>query len=405
MTVSPLPYDPTSLRTWLTEQGLAGIPIADLFDGLCKRLVASGFPLVRGHLSFATLHPLQWAMGIVWRDGRVADAGGLAHGYEMQPAWLTSPFRLMLQQRQRRLRRQLAGSNAVLDFPVLEELRDEGLTDWFALLHFFGWSLDRGQLEELGVTLSCATDRPGGWHAQEIDAIDAISDTLALAVKAGSSRSTTRDLLATYLGREAAERVVAGQVRRGSVEKTEAVVLYADLRAFTDFAEAATPEEVTRRLNDCFDAMGDPVKSAGGEILKFLGDGFLAIFRPGGGRDMSILAAAALGAAQEILVRIGKLNEAEQATGNPPLEADLALHAGEVSYGNVGTADRLDFTVIGPAVNQASRLEGMCRDLSRHMLISNSFIRAAPALLPQLQSLGRHRLRGVSEPQEIFGID
>jgi len=124
MTATPK-FDRRALEAWLIEQGLAGIPIADLFDGMCKRLVASGFPLARGHLSFATLHPLQWAMGIVWQGGRVADSGGLAHGFEMQPAWLTSPFRHMLQHRLRRLRRRLAGSNAVLDYPVLEELRDE----------------------------------------------------------------------------------------------------------------------------------------------------------------------------------------------------------------------------------------------------------------------------------------
>jgi adenylate cyclase len=148
--------------------------------------------------------------------------------------------------------------------------------------------------------------------------------------------------------------------------------------------------------------MGEAVAAGGGEILKFLGDGILAVFLPRVGADMAAVAAATLAAAQDMLARVDRLNEAEVAAGRPALAVDIALHEGDVTYGNVGTADRLDFTVIGPAVNEATRLEGLCKELGRHLLVSDAVLRAAPALRPRLRSLGRHRLRGVREPREVF---
>jgi adenylate cyclase len=400
---SPPVTDP--LHRWLVESGLTGMGMSELFDGFCTRLVGLGVPLARGYLSFATLHPLQWAVGIVWQDGRVVDTADIAHGYETAPAWQASPFRHMLDTSTWHLRRRLTGDDAVLDFPVLQEFRDAGLTDWFAQFQRFGWMLAHNQVDELGVIFSWATNHRDGWTAVDIATIEELSRPLALAVKAGSSHDTARDLLSTYLGHDAAGRVIAGQVQRGSVERRSAIILYADIRGFTDFADATAPEEVMRRLNACFDCMGAPVKVTGGEILKFLGDGLLAMFLPDEARGMSVVATAALKAAQNILAAIAKLNEAEGAAGNPPLALDIALHAGEVTYGNVGAVDRLDFTVIGPAVNELSRLEGLCKEVGRHLLISDAVLRAAPSLAPRLKPLGRYRLRGVSEAREVYAGD
>jgi adenylate cyclase len=232
-----------------------------------------------------------------------------------------------------------------------------------------------------------------------------LAPPLALAVTAAGARNLTRDLLATYLGQRSAERVLGGQVRRGSVERIDAVILYADVRGFTDFAEAAAPEEVTHRLNAVFDAIGGPIADAGGEILKFLGDVVLAIFRPGFPRSIAAVAAATLDAARDILARVARLDAAEVAAGKPPLGVDIALHAGDVTYGNVGTADRLDFTVIGPAVNQAARLEGLCKELGRRLLVSDAMVQAAPELLSRLRPLGRHAPRGIADPREVFAGD
>jgi adenylate cyclase len=398
-------FEPAPVRDWLVESGLADVGVGALLDGLCRRLADGGIGVRRCNLSFATLHPVQWASAIVWRDGRIVEAVDYPHGSDRAAVFRTSPLRLMLETRSRRLRRRLAGEGATLDFPVLAEFRDAGLTDWFALLESFGWAVDVNPLGELGIITTWATDRPGGWPAQELAVLEELAGPLALAVKAMTARGTAQELLAAYLGPRSAARVVAGQVRRGSVERTAAVILYADIRGFTDFAETAAPEEVTRRLNAAFECMGGPVAGAGGEVLKFLGDGLLAMFRPDGERDMAAVAAAALGAARDILARIAELDATEAAAGNPPLPVDIALHQGEVTYGNVGTADRLDFTVIGPAVNQAARLEGLCKEVGRRLVVSDSFVRAAPALALELRSLGRHRLRGVAEPIEVFAAD
>jgi adenylate cyclase len=398
---SPI-FDLAPLHAWLIDGGLASMPERELFDGFCQRLVASGFPLSRGYLSLATLHPLLWASGVTWQGGQIVDAIDIAYGYETRAAWLSSPFRHMLETDTRRLHRRLAGEGAVLDFPVLREFRDAGLTEWLGLFYGFGWALEHQQVDELGVVLSWATDRPDGWTAGELTALEELSRTLALAVRGSSSRGATRDLLAAYLGRDAAERVISGHVQRGSVGRSAAVILFADLSGFTDFAEAAAPEEVTRRLNGYFDCMGEPVKIAGGEILKFLGDGLLSMFLLDAGRDTDTVAAAALEASHDILARVERLNAMERMAGNPALAVDIALHQGEVTSGNVGTADRLDFTVIGPAVNEVTRIEALCKELGFHLLISDSFVRAAPALQPQLRSLGHHRLRGVREAREVF---
>jgi adenylate cyclase len=176
------------------------------------------------------------------------------------------------------------------------------------------------------------------------------------------------------------------------------------VRGFTNFAEETAPEEVTRRLNGIFDCLGDPVRAAGGEILKFLGDGVLAVFLPPDAADVTVVTPAVLAAAREILARVEALNATETAAGNPALSLDIALHAGEVTYGNIGTADRLDFTAIGPAVNEAARLEGLCKVLGKPILISNSFAQAAEGVRELLLSVGRHPLRGVREPQEVFTI-
>jgi adenylate cyclase len=409
---------PRALQDWLIEAGLGNLELRPLLDGLCARLIAAGVPIARAYLSTATLHPLLWATGITWERGRLAgEDTRIGYGYEREAAWRESPFRHMLEEREPRLRRRLAGPEARLDFPVLAEFRDAGLTDWLAHFYTFGWALRHQEPGQLGVIFSWATDRPEGWSEPDLAALDATSKMLALTVKAATALGTTRALLATYLGQDPAERVITGQVQRGSVTRASAFILYADLRGFTDFADATPPEEVTRRLNAYFDCLKEPIAHAGGEILKFMGDGVLALFLTGEGvgsaatgeargrdRDRGAIAAGALDAAEEILARAANLDEAEAAAGHPPLGLDIALHEGEVTYGNVGTEDRLDFTVIGPAVNEASRLEGLCKELGLPLLVSDSFASAAPELRARLRSVGRHRLRGVRESREVFTV-
>ena len=395
------------LHAWLIEAGTKDAAPETLFEGFCGRLTAAGVPIVRGFLSIAGLHPLRRAHSLTWNDGRIVEVTDFGHATMATAVWQASPFRHMLDTKTRRLHRRLVGDDAVLDFEVLREFRDAGMSEWLALMYGFGWSAARPATNQFGVlswTTSTAVGRGNGWSALELAAIEELSGTLALAVKGNIAPAVAHDLLGAYLGGDAAERVSTGQVQRGSVSRIAAAILCADVRGFTNFAEETVPEEVTRRLNGIFDCLGDPVRAAGGEILKFLGDGVLAVFLPSDGANMAIVTPAALAAAREILARVEALNATETAAGNPPLGLDIALHAGEVTYGNIGTADRLDFTVIGPAVNEAARLEGLCKELGTPILISKSFMEAAQGVRDQLLSVGRHPLRGVREPQDVFTI-
>jgi adenylate cyclase len=224
--------------------------------------------------------------------------------------WQTSPFRHMLETKTRRLHRRLVGDDAVLDFEVLREFRDAGMSEWLALMYGFGWSTAQPATNQFGVVLSWTTSRAvgrgNGWSALELAALEELSGTLALAIKGNTAPAAAHDLLAAYLGGDAADRVSAGQVQRGSVSRIAAAILCADVRGFTNFAEETAPEEVTRRLNSIFDCLGDPVRAAGGEILKFLGDGVLAVFLPPDGANVAVVTPAALAAAREILTRVGR---------------------------------------------------------------------------------------------------
>jgi adenylate cyclase len=396
------------LHAWLIEAGTSDVAAETLFEGFCGRLAAAGVPIARGFLSIAGLHPLRRAHSLTWNDGRIVDVTDFGHATMATAVWQTSPFRHMLETKTRRLHRRLAGDDAVLDFDVLREFRDAGMSEWLALMYGFSWSTAQPATNPFGIVLSWATSkavgRGNGWSALELAAIEELSGTLALAIKGNTAPAAAHDLLAAYLGGDAADRVSAGQVQRGTVSRIAAAILCADVRGFTNFAEDTAPEEVTRRLNDIFDCVGDPVRAAGGEILKFLGDGVLAVFLPPDGANLASVTPAALGAAREILDRVEALNTTETAAGNPTLSLNIALHAGEVMYGNIGTADRLDFTVIGPAVNEAARLEGLCKVLGKPILISKSFVQAAQGARELLLSMGRHPLRGVREAQEVFTI-
>jgi adenylate cyclase len=406
MNDSTKPNDLIALHAWLIEAGLEGMQTEPLFDGFCQRLSAAGIPIARGFLSMGNLHPLRRAHSITWAGGRLTDVSDFGHSIMTTSLWAESPFKFMMENQIARLHRPLQGDDAKLDFPVLREFRDAGMSEWLALLQGFGWGSDNPAGEQFGAVLSWTTSaavgRPQGWRVDERAAIEELSATLSLAAKASSSPLATQEVLAAYLGSDAARRVSAGQVRRGDVSRIEAAILYADLRGFTNFADETAPEEVIRRLNGIFDCLGEAVREGGGEILKFLGDGVLAVFLAGS--SLEAATSAAFSAACNARDKTTALSEREVAAGHPPLSLDIALHAGDLTYGNIGTAERLDFTVIGPAVNEATRLEALCKQLGAAILISESFALAASTLRDRLRSMGHHRLRGVREPQEVYAL-
>jgi adenylate cyclase len=401
---------PTAVADWLADAGLRNMPLDDIVDGFARRLNEVGLPIARVFAGMNTLHPMVRARSLIWDR-----ATGPSTRFEFQhvdidaPIILQSPFTPMVRHGIAERRYDLTAPPPEQDLPLFEELRAAGMTEWLGRVFPFGALApqvggpgDPERLDELWLVCSVTTDRPGGFTDAEVETLRELLPVFALAAKATTMRTINQGLLSAYLGQDPASRVLAGTVQRGEVQGVDAVLLFTDLRGFTALADTLPGRELIVLLDDCFDCMVRPVVARGGEILKFLGDGLLAIFRIED-KPRGETCAAALDAAREALALMANLAETRGPSRQTPA-LDIALHVGHVQYGNVGADARLDFTVIGPAVNEASRIERLCDSLGRHLLMSQAFAQAAEANRDELVSLGRHRLRGVREETELFGL-
>jgi adenylate cyclase len=399
------------LHVWAVRQGLLGTGAAELFDGFCQRLVLGGLSLWRASAAMRTLHPQWGGYSYLWRrDLNAIEPSQFDRDNENSQVWLTSPFAYLIGQARaeggsgdpwRHLRRRLTGPEAQLDFPVLEELADDGATDYFAQIVRFGPEGDASR--GTGIAYSFATDRREGFGEDDVTLLRAVLPALSLAMMAHAGHTIASGLLGAYLGDDAGKRIHAGAVERGSVERIHAVLWFADMRGFTKLADSTPGLEVIELLDEVFETLTAPLRSRGGQVLKFMGDGMLAIF-PLPAETQAKTCRDAIEAAREAMHTLDRINRARVEACKPIAEVDLALHIGEVLYGNVGAADRLDFTVIGPAVNEAARIETLCEPLGRKVLVSAEFAAAAGSC-NGLQPLGHHRLRGVREPRAIYGLD
>ncbi len=407
---APLGRKIIELHVWAVGEGLRGTEAAPLFDGLCQRLVGAGVPLWRAFAGMRTLHP-QWAgYTYTWRrDLNAIQPAQFERGDEYEREVLTSPFTYLSRQAQaseggeawQLLRRRLTGAEAQLDFSVLEGLAAAGATDYFAELVRFGANGDPSR--GMGIGYSFTTDQPDGFQDDDLVLLKAVLPVVSLAMMTHAGHTIASGLLAAYLGADAGRRVHAGAVERGSVESIRAVLWYGDIRAFTAIADTTPGAAVIELLDEIFETLTASLRSRGGQVLKFLGDGMLAIF-PFEDATREQICRQALEAAAEAMRAIDRLNASRRDAGKPTAAVDLALHLGEVLYGNVGAVDRLDFTVIGPAVNEAARIEALCEPLGRKVLVSAE-LAAAVGGSYRLVPLGQHKLRGVREVREIYGLE
>jgi adenylate cyclase len=249
---------------------------------------------------------------------------------------------------------------------------------------------------------SWMTDRAEGFSDDDLAALQRLMPFLGLAIKAASLGRVAETLVETYLGRDAGRRVLSGRIARGVSDRIEAVLWFSDLRNYTRISDTSPPEQIIPLLNDYADAVVSAIHQNAGDVLKLIGDGVLAIFPAQEGHGASAAALAAAIAAQQ---GVAALNDRRAGEGLPTTEMYLGLHIGEVFYGNIGSKDRLDFTVIGPAVNEVSRIAAMCRSADQPMLLSSAFAASAVDLRRSFVSVGRYALRGVGRPQELFTLD
>jgi len=385
------PISGGQIGRWILREGPHIESDVEMFDELCWRLVGDGLPLWRATLHMGTLHPQIRSIGARWlRELKLIEEYRILRGSEETDEYLRSPIRATTE-RGTPFRRRLVED--VPEYPLLSKIRRAGATDYFAL------ALNRTFRRFPVVTW--ATDRPSGFSDADIAALEEINPALAAIVEPRAVRRVTENLLDTYLGPQAGRRVLAGQIQRAQGERLRAVIMMTDMRGFTALSDRLPGEEVIELLDDYFDAIVTPVEAHKGETLKFMGDGVLAIFPAADDDDFSAASAQALEAALEGLERLGMVNKKRREAARTEFRVGIGLHLGEVIFGNVGAADRLDFTVIGPAVNLASRIEGLTKRLLRPILVSSAFAQICPR---PLVSLGFHPVRGLYEPEEVFGL-
>ena len=399
-----------TLSAWLAKSGLRGESEAALVSGFCERAVAAGLPISRGLVIIDTLHPVyegrlfRWghdpSQPAVQEYGRTSSPAGATDLHlspDAEARWRTSPFFRMLQTGEGLLRRSMTAESEA-EFPVIRDYRAAGMTEYVAIINRFA---PEGTIGEMDcVYSSWLTSRDDGFSDAHIAALERLVPTLALAVKTAALTRMAATLMETYLGRDAGRRVLSGRIMRGVADRIDAVIWFSDLRGFTRITDSA-PEQVIPLLNDYAQAIVSAIHAHGGDVVKLIGDGIVAIFT---GSDRAHACAAGLAAAMEARSKVAALKVRRAGDGLPVTDMYLGLHVGRVFYGNIGSTERLDFTVVGPAVNEASRIATMCRSVEQPVLISEAFANV-DGMRERLVSVGRYALRGVAQPQELFTLD
>jgi adenylate cyclase len=395
------PESALDITQWVVSEGLKGSSETEILAGFCQRLVTDGMPLLRANLSQPTLHPIVGGHNFIWwRDEETAVEEDWRRSFNMEGVEASRiPFSYMASENLWRMRHRLGPGATPTQFPLLERFAARGGTDYFALAIAFGTARRLGPADR--ILSSWVSDASDGFDENHIAVIEQLAQPLALAVKNASAYRIANSVIATYLGADAGRRVLEGEIVRGTGETIRAALWFCDLEGFTKIADTAPRDQLLGMLDDYFECMVTAVHEHGGQVLKFMGDGLLAIFK---GDSVAASCDAALDAADLLLRQMSRVT-ANRASENLPVTGfRVALHLGDVMYGNIGAHDRLDFTVVGPAVNEVSRIEAMCRSLEQTLAISSAFAEGASRSRERLVSLGRYALRGVRRPQELFTL-
>jgi adenylate cyclase len=388
------------LSGWITEAGLAGQSETSTLTGFCERIVVLNLPLARANVVIDTLHPVYEGRAFTWKPGqRQAALSEYGRSPERSERWERSPF-YRLEISGERLHRWKVSAAMENEFPVFSELRAGGMTDYVAIANRFAAEGIIGDMD--CVYSSWATDAPQGFNDADIADLGRLTPLLALAMKCASLARVAETLVETYLGRDAGRRVLQGRIDRGRADRIEAVLWFSDLRNYTRISDTAAPEHVIPLLNDYADAIISAIHEHRGDVLKLMGDGILAIFTDSDRCRACHMALAAASSARRAIAAINLRRAVEKL---PTTDMYLGLHVGEVFYGNIGSKDRLDFTVVGPAVNEVSRIAGLCRSVDQPLLVSSAFASAIGEPKRLLVSVGRYALRGVARPQDLFTIE
>lgn len=393
-----------ALSSWLLTAGWELRTLSEFVAAFSERLVETGIPVTRLRLTLRTLHPQLVGVTYTWERGKEeVEKFEAPHSILASDEYLKSPYAAIFDGAGG-MRQRLDIPNAEFVFPILRELRERGATDYVAMPFYFR----EGQINAMTLT----TDRPGGFTADELERVYDALPALGKVVELHAMQRTARTLLQTYVGRHTGDLVLKGLVKRGDGEEIYAVIWFCDLRDSTPLADSMGRADFVAMLNDFFDCMAGAVLAHGGEVLRFIGDAVLAIFPIDGAAAAATkhpdqcarhqqACTAAVDAARDATERLAALNTERGQRGEAPLRAGIAMHLGEVMYGNIGVPERLEFSVIGAAANEAARLQTLCKELDHPVLASKEFAQVLPGIW---SSLGTHALRGVGRPREVFAL-
>lgn len=379
------------LNRWLMSAGRRSGDPDKVVAHFCSSLIEAGVPLWRANIGQRFANPLLIAWGVVWTpDG--AESYDVTHERMLTDGYIGSAFEYIFKN-QRPLHKSLRGLDPDRDHISFLEFAAEGGTDYYATL------LDYGDGSQHGCTF--ATQAAGGFAPEHLEMIEASKPGLSAAMEPITMRKSSRSLLRTYLGDGPSEAVWNGAIKRGERTTLEAVVMMSDLRGFTAMSETQREAEIFEVLNSYFDLVVQSVEEQDGDVLKFMGDGILSIFPVAGSERRAERCRQAALAAQGVLGGLARLNDERERMGKPPLDLGVGINAGEVSYGNIGSPGRLDFTVLGSAVNVASRVEGLTKSIGDRVLATASVAEHATDLFV---ARGVHDVRGLTTPIELFGL-
>jgi adenylate cyclase len=399
-TEAPSGY-PNSLVDWLLRDAWHASSTRELVTQLGEALHSADIPVSRLWLTVRTMHPLLMSTRYAWSEGsNDVEEQAMSYGVLEDSRFLESPLKPIFEGAGG-VRRRLEGPNPQLDFPIVRDLHADRATDYVAMPFVFS----DGQVNAISLT----TRRAGGFSTENLGHIYEILPLLSRLFEVHTARLNAANLLGTYLGRQSGKKVLNGLIKRGDGETIHSVIWFCDLRESTPLADSMPRGEFLDLLNRYFECMAGPVLEKRGEVLRFIGDAVLAIFpidesAQKDSADCKLIQATcetALAAASDARTRIEALNIERSAGGQRPLGYGIGLHVGDVMYGNIGTPERLEFTVIGSAANEAARIESLCKTLGRSILTSSQFARYVPR---QLESIGFHTLRGVASNQELFTL-
>jgi len=382
------------VAAWISNEGRRLAEAAAFFDGLNAALARVGVVHHRAMFSLLTLHPQARASGFEWHDDRPTVEVLRSLNIQFTNQYLLSPIK-RIHDGADEVRAPLVGPRAARDLPIYDEFRADGYTDYVVFAVPFG--------DGTRNALSMSTRSPRGFREEELALVRAVIPLIAMVFEIHSGRRIAGAVLDTYVGKLAAQRILKGEIHRGQGEKLNAVIWFADLRGFTALSDLRPTHEVIAALNEFFDALGNALEPRGGQILKFMGDGLLAIFPIDDAAFQHYAARQALEAGLAAHAEVDRINVRRAAAGAPVLRFNVALHVGVVIYGNIGSATRLDFTCIGPAVNLAVRIEGLGARLGAPVVMSKAFANLARENRVVV-SLGQHPVKGLMAAPEIFTL-